>query len=94
VCPIPGARERTASSQLGRTVERDVVHRDAEAAAFVETNFADAALAFLDQTTMAARETAQRVPVQMLGQLRRAFGGHLVQNVESEAAVALSGIIG
>jgi hypothetical protein len=47
---------------------------------FVEADFANAALAFLNQTTMAARETVQRLVRQMLGQLRRGFGGHLVQD--------------
>ncbi len=59
---------------------RDVVHRYAQLTAFVETNFADAALAFPYQTAMTAGETVQRVVGEVLGQLRRAFGGHLVQD--------------
>jgi hypothetical protein len=49
--------------------------------AFVETYFADTALAYFDQATMTAGETAQRVVAEMLGQLGRAVGGHLVQDV-------------
>jgi hypothetical protein len=48
--------------------------------AFVETDFADAALAFFDQTTMTAGEALQRVVGQVLGQLRRALGGHLIED--------------
>jgi hypothetical protein len=59
---------------------RHVIYRYAQMAAFIEANFADASLPFLDQTTMPAGEALQRVAGQMLGQLRRAFGRHLVQD--------------
>ena len=59
---------------------RDVIDGHAQVSAFIEANFADAALAFLDQAAMATREATQSIILQMLGKLRRAFGGHLVQN--------------
>ena len=48
--------------------------------AFIKTNFTDAALAFLDQTTMPAGETVQGIPGQMLSQLSCTFGGHFVED--------------
>jgi hypothetical protein len=45
-----------------------------------ERLLSDAALTGLDQTAMPARVTLKRVLIEMLGQLRRTFGGHLVQN--------------
>ncbi len=47
---------------------------------FIEADFADAPLAGLDQAAMPAGVATQGVILQMLGKLRRAFGGHLVQN--------------
>src|SRR6266436_6054543 len=57
-----------------------VIHGHAQVSAFIKTNFADAALAFLDQAAMSAVKTAQGIVCQMLSQFRRAFGRHLVQN--------------
>jgi hypothetical protein len=48
---------------------------------FVEANFADAALAFFDETTMAAGVTLQRAVRQMLSQFRGALNGELVKNL-------------
>ena len=48
--------------------------------AIVEANFANAALAFVNQTAVAARVTLDRVLRKMLGQFRGTFSGHLVQN--------------
>src|SRR5260370_40402144 len=57
-----------------------VIHGHTQVSAFVKANFADAAVAFLDQARMSAGKAAQGVVRQMLGQFRRAFGRHLVQN--------------
>jgi hypothetical protein len=48
--------------------------------AFVETHFANTTLAFFDQAAMTAGETMKGVTVEALGQLRRAFGGHLIED--------------
>jgi hypothetical protein len=60
---------------------RDVIRRHAKMPAFVEANFANATLALFDQAAMTARIAFERVAGEMLGQLRRAFRGHLVQNI-------------
>ena len=64
---------RRIASQRG-----DIIDGHAQVATFIEANFADAALAFLNETAMTARVALQRVAGQVLGQLRRAFGGHCV----------------
>ena len=67
---------------LGRIAgERgDVVRRDAQVTAFIEANFANAALPLFNQAAMAARVTLQRARVEMFGQFRRTFRGHRVEN--------------
>ena len=59
----------------------DVVCRHAQMSALVEANFADAALAFFDETAMAAGVTLQRAAFKMLGQFRRAFSGQRVEHI-------------
>jgi hypothetical protein len=49
--------------------------------AFVEANFADAALAFFDEAAMAAGVTLQGAARQVFCKLSRAFDGHFVQDV-------------
>src|SRR5207247_9409014 len=73
-------KERLLLSRIALQ-RRHVIHRHAQMPALVETDLADAALAFLDQAAMPAGVTLKRPPRQMLGQLGRAFGGPLVQNL-------------
>ena len=74
-----GVKERLL---LGRIAlqSRNVIDGHAQVSVFIEANFADAALAGLYQAAMPAGVAPQRLILQMLGKLRRAFGGHLVQN--------------
>src|SRR5205823_8165950 len=67
---------------LGRIAlqSRHVISRHAQVTVLVEADFADAALSFLDQAAMAAGIALERQLRQLLGQLGRAFGGHLIQN--------------
>ena len=58
----------------------DVVCRHAKMAAFVESDFADAAFALLDQAAMTTGITLQCAAVEVLSQLRRTFGGHRVED--------------
>jgi hypothetical protein len=58
----------------------DVVCGDAKFSGFVETNFANAALAFLDEATMAAGVTLERAIGQLFDQFRRSFSGQRIQN--------------
>src|SRR2546423_1953634 len=67
---------------LGRVAleSGDVVCGNQKATALVEAHLADAALAFVNQTAVAARVAAQTAAREALGQLLRALGRHLVQN--------------
>ena len=58
----------------------DVIRRDTKMAALIESNLADAALAFLDQASMATGITLQRACIEMFSQLGRAFDGHRIQH--------------
>src|SRR5437588_8878775 len=58
----------------------DVVCGNQQATALVEAHLADAALAFVNQTAVAARVAAQTAAPEALGQLLRALCRHLVQN--------------
>lgn len=57
----------------------DVIHRHTQVSAFVKSDLADTALAFLDQTPVTAGIALQRVALEMLGQLGRTFGGHRIE---------------
>jgi hypothetical protein len=48
-------------------------------AAFIEADFTDSSLPFFDQASMPAGVAAQSICGQILGELGRAFGSHLVQ---------------
>jgi hypothetical protein len=67
---------------LGRIAgERShVISWHAQMSAVVEADFAYAALAFLDETAMAACITLQRVAIEMLSQFHRAFSGEGVEH--------------
>src|SRR5207248_1552083 len=58
----------------------DVVCGNQQATALVEAHLADAALAFVNQTAVAACVAAQTAAPQALGQLLRTLGRQLVQN--------------
>lgn len=53
----------------------DIVCGNTQTPTLIEANFADAALAFLDEAAMAAGVTLERVIRQVLSQFRRAFSG-------------------
>jgi hypothetical protein len=53
----------------------NVVCGNAQLSSFIETNFADAAFAFLDEATMAAGVTFERAVGQLFDQFRRSFSG-------------------
>ena len=72
-------KERFLLSRI-TSERRHIIRRHTQMPAFVEANFANAALALFDETAMTTRIALERVAGEMLGQLRRAFRGHLVQD--------------
>jgi hypothetical protein len=59
---------------------RYIIRRHTQMPALVEANFANATLALFDETAMSTGIAFERVAGEMLGEFRRAFRGHLVQN--------------
>jgi hypothetical protein len=59
----------------------DVVYRHAQLAAFIETNFTDAAFAGLNQATVTARITLQCAGVEVFGEFGRTLSGHRIENI-------------